>query len=97
MTVTRNYEALIILDSQLEEEQRNELWGRLKALIESYGKIDTVDEWGTRKLAYPINDQNEGYYILIEFSATPDFPQEFERVMKINEGVYKYLILNKDE
>jgi len=97
MPVTRNYEALVILDSTLEEEARNELSGRLKNLIESNGTLENFDEWGSRKLAYPINKQNEGYYVLVEFNAAPDFPQEFERILKISDGVLKYLIINKEK
>ena len=61
-------------------------------VVESNGTLEGVDEWGKRKLAYEINDETEGYYVLYTFSAKPDFPAEFERVLKITEGVMRCLV-----
>jgi len=54
-----------------------------------------MDEWGKRKLAYPINDEPEGYYVLLQFLAGPDFPAELERVLKITDGVLRYLTIRR--
>ena len=51
-----------------------------------------VNEWGKRKLAYPINDEPDGYYALYSFTATPDFPAELERVLNITDGVLRFLV-----
>ena len=59
-------------------------------------QLKNVDEWGKRKLAYPVNKLNEGYYVFMEFGAEPDFPQELERIFKITDSVMKYLIVRKD-
>jgi small subunit ribosomal protein S6 len=55
-----------------------------------------VDEWGKRKLAYPINDLDEGYYVLMTFTADPAFPAELDRLMRINTGIMRSIIVCKD-
>jgi len=54
-----------------------------------------VDEWGKRRLAYPINDLPEGYYVLVEFESKPDFPAELDRIFKITEGILRSIIIAK--
>lgn len=95
MEVIRDYEAMIVIDPRLEEEARNEEIERIKKLIEENGTLDKVNEWGMRRLAYEINDLAEGYYILIDFKANPEFPSELERVMKIMDSVLRYLVIKK--
>ena len=58
---------------------------------------DQVDEWGKRRLAYPINFKNEGYYVLMQFSAKPEFPRELERNFQINENIMRYLVTRIEE
>jgi len=94
--MTREYEALYIIDPRIEEEAIKGIVEKIKTLIESSAEFKNIDEWGKRKLAYPINKANEGYYVLVEFSANPEFPHELERVFKITDGVLKYLIVKKD-
>ena len=64
---------------------------KFKAMVEAEGTLASVDEWGKRRLAYPINDMAEGYYVLMNFESKPEFPAELERVMKITEGVMRCL------
>ena len=64
---------------------------KFKAMVEAEGTVSNVDEWGKRRLAYPINDLAEGYYVLMNFESKPEFPAELERVMKITEGVLRCL------
>jgi len=59
--------------------------------------VEKLDEWGKRKLAYPIEDFNEGYYVLMNFSANPSFPEELERIYRITDDVIRYIILRTDE
>lgn len=88
-----DYELLYIIDTSLEEEARKELIERFNALIESNeGKVEKVEEWGKRRLAYLVNDKPEGYYVLVNFSSKPEFPRELERVMKIDDKVMRFLI-----
>lgn len=97
MSVIRKYETIFIVNPQFEDEARNEVINKFKSLVEANGALLKLDEWGTRKLAYEVQDMNEGYYVLIEFSSSPEFPLELERVYKITEGILKYLIIKIDE
>ena len=85
------YETMLITSAALDEEATSALVGKFKSLIEANGTIDSIDEWGKRRLAYPINDMAEGYYVLMNFESKPEFPAELERVMKITEGVMRCL------
>ena len=60
-----------------------------KALIEANGTVESVDEWGRRRLAYPINDMNEGYYVLVKYTAEPQFAAELDRVFNITDGILR--------
>lgn len=97
MSVIRKYETIFIVTPQFEEEARNEVITKIKSLVEQNGTLGKLDEWGTRKLAYEVADMTEGYYVLIEFSSSPEFPLELERIYKITEGIIKYLIVKIDE
>ena len=89
--ITGKYEVLYIIDPAKGEEGIAALVEKFKAMVEAEGTLSNVDEWGKRRLAYPINDLNEGYYVLMNFDAKPAFPAELERVMKITEGVLRCL------
>ena len=86
------YETMLITSAALDEEATAALVGKFKTLIEANGTIDSIDEWGKRRLAYPINDLMEGYYVLMTMDAKPEFPAELDRVFKITEGVMRSLI-----
>ena len=89
--ITGKYEVLYIIDPAQGEEGIAALVEKFKAMVEAEGTLSNVDEWGKRRLAYPINDLTEGYYVLRNFEANPAFPAELERVMKITEGVLRCL------
>ena len=61
------------------------------------GEIENIDEWGKRRLAYPIQDFREGYYVLMNFKADPQLPSELERNYKITDEVIRYIIIRDDE
>ena len=90
--INGNYEAVYILNPELGEEQIAALVERFKGVVEANGTVSEVDEWGKRRLAYPINDLMEGYYVLMTMDAKPEFPAELDRVFKITEGVMRSLI-----
>ena len=90
--ISGKYEVLYILDPALGEEGIAALVEKFKALVESNGTLTSIDEWGKRRLAYPINDLMEGHYVLMTFDAKPEFPAELDRVFKITEGVMRSLI-----
>lgn len=85
------YETMLVTSPTLDEEASAALIGKFKSLIEANGTIDSVDEWGKRRLAYPINDEVEGVYTVIQFTSEPSFPAELERVYKITDGVLRFL------
>ena len=89
--ITGKYEVLYILNPALGEEGIAALVEKFKAMVEAEGTLTNVDEWGKRRLAYPLNDLPEGYYVLMNFESNPAFPAELERVMKITEGVMRCL------
>ena len=91
------YETMLITTANLDDEATAALVGKFKSLIEANGTIDSIDEWGKRRLAYPINDENEGVYTAINFTSEPDFPAELDRVYKITEGVMRSLIVAKED
>lgn len=92
----KKYETIFIINSEVGEENTKALVEKFKVMIETSAQLESIDEWGKRKLAYEIQDKNEGYYVLVNFSSSPDFPAELERVYKITEGILKYIIINKD-
>ena len=96
--VTANYEVVYIIDPAQGEEGIAKIVANFKALAETNGcSAIEVEEWGTRKLAYPINFKNEGYYVLVNFSAAPEFPRELERNFEINEHIMRYLVTRVEE
>ena len=94
--ITGKYEVLYIIDPAKGEEGIAALVEKFKAMVEAEGTLTSVEEWGARRLAYPINDLNEGYYVLMTFETNPAFPAELERVMKITDGVLRCLTTTMD-
>lgn len=92
-----NYEAVVIFSVKNGEEKIPALVEKFKALIEANGTLDSVDEWGKRKLAYPINYENEGYYVLYTFEAEPEFPAEFERIINITDDAVRTMIIKVEK
>lgn len=87
------YEALYIIKSATEEEARKQLIERFAEVVRSNGgEVETTDEWGTKKLAYPIEKQTDGYYVLMNFNAGSTVPMELERNFKITDDVLRYLV-----
>ena len=91
------YETMLVTTATLEEEASNALIGKFKSMIEANGTIDSVDEWGKKRLAYPINDEVEGIYTVIKFTSEPSFPAELDRVYKITERVLRTMITAQEE
>lgn len=94
--MANKYEVIYIINTELGEEVVQSLVEKFKNLLETSAELENIDEWGKRKLAYPIDDRTEGYYVLANFSSHPDFPKELERIFKITEGILKYIIIRKD-
>ena len=86
------YEVMFIVNPELGEEEIKAISDKFKSMLESAGTVETFAEWGKRRLAYPIQDLTEGYYILATFEAAPEFQAELERIFKITDGVIRYLV-----
>jgi small subunit ribosomal protein S6 len=94
--VTRRYEVVYIFDSSLEEPAVNERLGRFHALL-GEGTEVAVNHWGKRTLAYPIRRKDTGYYVIALFAATADKLPEFERALKLDESILRFLIVLAEE
>lgn len=93
----RKYEIMYIIRPNLEEAAMKELIERFNSVLTENGAtIDKADEMGKRRLAYEIEDFREGFYVLLNVTATPAAIAEFDRLMKINEDVIR-LLITKDE
>jgi len=92
----RKYECVYVISPTLEEEQIKAVVERFNNLVSQYGELESTEEWGRKKLAYEVKKHREGYYVLMTFSANPDFPAELERNFKITEEVLKYLVVSRD-
>ena len=93
--MANSYETMLVFSVANGDESVTALVEKFKALIEANGTIESIDEWGKRKLAYPINYETEGYYMLVNFSCEPEFPAELDRVVKITEGVLRSLTVKQ--
>lgn len=91
-----SYELLYILNNELADEAKESVIEKLNAVVTGNGgTVDSVDKWGTRRLAYPINYKNEGYYVLVNFTAPATLPDELERVMRITDAVVRFMIVKR--
>lgn len=93
----KKYELVYVLQPNLEEEAKNQILNKVKEIIEANGQVDKVDTWGNKKLAYEIKKFTEGYYVLMNFTATIDVPKEIDRNLKIAETVIRHMIVNIEE
>ena len=94
--VLNSYESLFIVDLSNGEEATKATVTKFTDLIAKNGEIVDVADWGKRRLAYPINDMNEGYYTVVTFKAEPSFPVELERLYNIDESVMRSIVLKLD-
>lgn len=84
------YETILIVDCTLEEEaQKNVVEKLIKQITDGGCEIEKVDEWGKKRLAYPIDYKTDGYFVMVTFKAAPTFIVELERLYRITEGIMK--------
>ena len=93
--MANKYEAMMVFSVAGGEEATAALVEKFTTLIAANGTVDSVDEWGKRRLAYPINDETEGHYVLVEYTAEPSFPAELDRVGRITDGVLRVMTVKK--
>ncbi len=91
------YESMFIVDVTGGEDAVKASVAKFVGLIENNAEtVIEVNEWGKRRLAYPINDKPEGYYVVVTFKGHPDFPAEFERLCKIDESILRSMVIKLD-
>lgn len=95
--MANKYEMIVILSPALGDEGIASTTEVIKAKLETAATIESLETIGMKRLAYEINDQKEGYYLQFNFTSGPDFPKEIERVLKITEGVLRYLVIRENE
>lgn len=91
------YETIFVVDSTLTDEATAAIVEKFKTLVEQNATLGEVNEWGKRRLAYPINDLMEGYYVLMTFTAAAAIPAELDRIFRITDGVMRSMIVCKDQ
>ena len=95
--ISAKYKVIYIIDPAQGEEGIAALVEKFKAMVEAEGTLVSLDELGKRRLAYPINDLPEGYYVRMICECKPQLPAELDRVYKITEGVMRSLIIAHEE
>ena len=91
--VVNSYETLFIVNPTIAEDDIKATVDKFTALIAENGTVGEIDEWGKRRLAYPINDIPEGYYVLVNFTSESAFPAELERRCNIDENIMRGIVI----
>ena len=91
--VINSYECLFIVDVTNGDENTEATVNKFMSLIEANAEVVDVAKWGKRRLAYPIEDMPEGFYTVVTFKSAPEFPNELERLMNIDESVMRSLVV----
>ncbi len=91
--IIASYETLFVVDVTKGDDAVKALIEKFTKLIADNGTVEEVNEWGKRRLAYPINDLPEGYYVLVNFSAPTDFVAELERIYSITDGILRSIVI----
>ncbi len=95
--IINSYETLFVIDPDLTEEATKALVEKLTSLIAQSGEIESIDEWGKKRLAYLINDKSEGYYVLVNFKSEGTLPSELERIFGITEGILRSIVIRHED
>lgn len=93
--VTNKYEVAMVFSVKNGDDAVKALTEKFNALIAENATVENVDDWGKRKLAYPINYENDGYYVFTTFVSAPEFPAELDRVAGITDGVLRVMVIKK--
>ena len=94
--VINSYECLFIVDVTKGETVTDATVNKFMSLIEANAEVVDVAKWGKRRLAYPINDMPEGYYVVATFKSEPSFPSELERLFNIDETIMRSMAIKLD-
>ena len=94
--VINSYECLFIVDVTAGEAETEATVNKFTSLVEANAEVVDVAKWGKRRLAYPINDMPEGYYVVVTFKSAPEFPSEMDRLFNIDETIMRSMIIKLD-
>ncbi|MBO5204177.1 MAG: 30S ribosomal protein S6 [Clostridia bacterium] len=94
--VINSYECLFIVDVTNGDEATDATVNKFTSLVEANAEVVDVAKWGKRRLAYPINDMPEGYYVVVTFKSAPEFPGELDRLFNIDETIMRSMIIKLD-
>lgn len=91
-----NYEMLYIIDNSLDDAAKEAAIAKYEGVVTANGgSVEKTEKWGMRKFAYPINFKTDGYYVLMMFSSSPQFPKEIERQMRISDEIVRYMVIRR--
>ena len=91
-----NYEVMFIIDPALEDAAKDATVENVQTIIAADGEVEKVEVLGMRKLAYPIDKKEEGYYVVVEFKGNTDLPKELDRRLRISDDVMRHIIICKE-
>ena len=94
--IQNSYETVLVISLKLGDEGVAAMVQKFKDLIAANATLESVDEWGKRRLAYLINKEAEAYYVLYNFKSDAEFPAELDRIYKITDGILRSLIIKKE-
>lgn len=94
--VINSYETLFIVNCENGEEAVKATVDKFTGLVAENGTVESVNEWGKRRLAYPIDDIPEGYYVVVNFKSEAEFPAELERIFNIDENIMRSIVVKID-
>jgi len=95
--VRRDYELGFIINPEVSEEQTSAILERIEKIVKNYdGQVVKVNQWGRRRLAYPIEHHRDGYYVFIDMILTPETVVELDRTLKVSEEVMRHLVKRRD-
>ena len=93
----RDYELGFILNPEVSEEQTGAILERIEKIVKNYdGQVVKVNQWGRRRLAYPIEHHRDGYYVFIDMILTPETVLELDRNLKVSEEVMRHIVKRRD-
>lgn len=95
--MSKVYELMYVLSTAKGEEAIEANHQKVQQLVAEGAEIIDVDVWGKRRLAYEINDEKEGYYVVVQFNSDAEYPKEIDRLLKINDSVLRHLITKVEE
>ena len=91
------YETMYIVTPEMEDEAIKGVIEKFSGIITANGgEIEKTDEWGRKKLAYPIDYKTEGYYVLVNFAAASELPRELERNFRNDESILRYMVVRQN-